>query len=482
MAGHVLRRVLLLVAAAALTLAFAAQAGAAKYVVLYKAQAVPADGGAKVRAAGGSVVASYPQIGVLIAESSSATFRAQLIRDARIEGVASTEGFGVAIGPVAEARHEGERGPGDLPNEPASDTDTFSPLQWDMRQIHAPQAHEITGGSEAVLAGDIDTGADWRHPDLAQNIDFSKSVSCEGGVPNQAPAAWNDDSGHGTHTAGTIAAAANGIGIVGVAPNVRLGIIDVATPAGFFFPEAVVCGFVWAAENGFDVTNNSYFADPFEFNCKNDPEQHAIWKAEHRAIRYAMNRGVTVVASAGNSDVDLTRHPPEGNECVRIPSEIEGVISVTANGNMERKSFYSNYGSGVVNVVAPGGDSTQITPEAPNGRVLSTWPATIPCTRSVQEPTEDPAYPTAFYCYVQGTSMAAPHATGVAALVISRFGDARTPQNGKLRPQQVQAYVEQTADPRPCDEPECYGGPGYNAYYGHGQVNALRAVTHDTGR
>jgi hypothetical protein len=75
--------------------------------------------------------------------------------------------------------------------------------------------------------------------------------------------------------------------------------------------------------------------------------------------------------------------------------------------------------------------------------------------------------------------MAAPHATGVAALIISRFGDLQNPQNGKMRPQQVQAYVEQTARPMPCDEPACYGGPGHNAYYGHGEVDALAAVTHE---
>ena len=69
---------------------------------------------------------------------------------------------------------------------------------------------------------------------------FASSVSCVGGVPNQAPAEWDDDNGHGTHTAGTIAAAANGIGIVGVAPNVRIAGVKVGDPDGFFFPEAVV--------------------------------------------------------------------------------------------------------------------------------------------------------------------------------------------------------------------------------------------------
>jgi lantibiotic leader peptide-processing serine protease len=463
----------LLVAAVLFALGSAPVALGANYIVLYKGEAVPADAAQAIERAGGSLAHSYDVIGVAIARSDNSSFRENLLRDKRIEQVADTSRFGVRL----EAIDDHDSQPPELPNAPAADADTLSPLQWDMRQINAPQAHALTGGSRAVLAGDLDTGVDFEHPDLVPNLDFMNSVSCEGGVPNQTPAAWRDDNGHGTHTAGTIAAAANGIGIVGTAPNVRLAAVDTADAAGFFFPEAVVCAFVWAGTHHFDVANNSYFADPFQFNCHNDPVTQAIFKAEHRAIRFAMNQGVTVVASAGNSNFDLTRHPPLGNECVRIPSEIEGVITVTADGNLRRKAFYSNYGVAVVNVTAPGGDSRQLTPEAPNGRVLSTWPSYIPCAR----PSLDPTVPTAVWCYQQGTSMAAPHATGVAALIISRFGDLRNPQNGKMRPQQVQAYVEQTARPMPCDEPACYGGPGYNAYYGHGEVDALAAVTHEPG-
>src|SRR5947209_6596926 len=152
---------------------------------------------------------------------------------------------------------------------------------------------------------DIDTGLDYRHPDLRQNVDGADSVNCLSGAPVPGAAAANDDNGHGTHTAGTIAAAANGIGIVGVAPNVRIAGIKAGNAAGFFFPEAVVCAFVWAGTHGFNVTNNSYFADPFYLNCHNDPVQRAIWKAESRAIRFAMSQGVTVVAAVGNFADDL---------------------------------------------------------------------------------------------------------------------------------------------------------------------------------
>ena len=101
-----------------------------------------------------------------------------------------------------------------------------------MRQIHTPEAHAITGGSPDVLVGDIDSGIDFTHPDLAPNVDIANSVDCSSGAPDQNPAAWFDLNGHGTATAGIIAAAANGVGIVGVAPNVRIaGIKEVPTSA-----------------------------------------------------------------------------------------------------------------------------------------------------------------------------------------------------------------------------------------------------------
>ena len=213
-------RALIAVSVGALALALAGTAGAANYIVLYKAQQVPPDAGGQAMFAGGELVASYDQIGVAIARSDDPSFREKLLRDRRIENVAATNGYGVRIESVDS--HDPEE---ELPNTPASDTDNLSGLQWDMRQIHTPEAHAITGGSPSVVVGVIDTGLDATHPDLDGNVDAANSVSCVGGVPNQNPAAWDDDSGHGTHVAGVIAAESNGIGIVGVAPNVRLAAI-----------------------------------------------------------------------------------------------------------------------------------------------------------------------------------------------------------------------------------------------------------------
>jgi subtilisin family serine protease len=101
--------------------------------------------------------------------------------------------------------------------------------------------------------------------------------------------AGNDVNGHGTHTAGTIAAASGRISIV-ASRRTKIATSSRATN-GFFFPEMVVCAYVWVATHGIDVTNNSYFADPWLFNCKNDPEQRAIWFAEQRALGFAQSRG-----------------------------------------------------------------------------------------------------------------------------------------------------------------------------------------------
>src|SRR5207244_8431223 len=149
--------------------------------------------------------------------SNAFTFRGAVITDQHVDDVASTAGLRYKLPNLNTGSDSTQR---TAPTTPSTDADSLSPLQWDMRQIKTPQAHAITGGSPAVLVGDIDTGIDFNHPDLKQNIDVADSANCVSGAPVQGLAA-QDDHGQGTHPAGTIAAGANGFGIVGVAPNVH---------------------------------------------------------------------------------------------------------------------------------------------------------------------------------------------------------------------------------------------------------------------
>jgi len=481
-------------------LALASSADAARYVIVYQRQAVPADAAERIERAGGRLLAEYDGIGVAVAESDAESFVRRLERDRRVDE-AVLDAL-IAVDTSAPAETKGSP-PGDLPNAPATDADTFSPLQWNMRQIHTPKAHALTGGSPAVEVAVIDTGIDSSHPDLVQNLDAANSSAC---VPSTRPGpAWQDDNGHGTHNAGTIAAASNGIGIVGVAPNVKIAAVKAGNAANQFFAAPVICAFEWVAAQHFDVANASFNVDGPVFSyCHNNPAQQMLWKAVNRSVRHALREGVTVVASAGNNNIDIAHPdydvPPDGqpdNECVRAPSEISGVITVSATGIEDRKASYSNYGVGYIDVAAPGGDPAQIASPpfnvAPINVVLSTWPAALWSATIICDPLGGSTFPpfppipacpreapgTAYYRYMAGTSVAAAHVSGVAALVISVYGDSGAPQNGKLRPGQVEAIIEQTADPRPCPpEPtSCQGGDSYNGWYGHGRVNALRAVT-----
>src|SRR5439155_3827857 len=202
---------LLIATASAVTVpqvAAAPQGNESTYLVLYRDGVSSTDAASTVSGAGGTLVANYGQIGVVVARSSNANFASAVQRNSKVSGAARTDGLATKLGDVMA-----DSGQNSAPTA-ATWGDNLSGLQWDMQQIHVPGAHAITGGSSSVVVGDIDTGLDYTHPDLAANVDFSKSVSCVGGAPNISPTAWADDNGHGTHTAGTIAAAANGLGIV----------------------------------------------------------------------------------------------------------------------------------------------------------------------------------------------------------------------------------------------------------------------------
>ncbi|MFG2054647.1 S8 family serine peptidase [Micromonospora sp. NPDC048930] len=469
-------------------LAPAAAAGPdTSYLVLAPQGANTSQAAARVAAANGTVVASYDQIGVLVVRSTNPNFATD-VAGAGVESVASTAGLGTAL-------DEGETvevSAADVAN--ATGDPTKEPMygqQWDMDMIHLPQAHAVTTGSSNVVVGVLDSGISSSHPDLKTQIAKDKSVSCIGGVPNTSEAAWNPTtSDHGTHVAGTIAAAVNGEGVTGIAPGVKVAAVKVVNDAQFIYPEAAICGFVWAADHGMQLTNNSYYIDPWEFNCRNDARQRPIWQAVQRAIRYSQSKGVLNIASAGNSNVDLahktvdTGSPddvPEDQQeirdinsaCLDLPAEAPGVVTVSAVGRTGAKSYYSSYGLGVVDVTAPGGDTrfrTQGVRSTLSDGILST--------------TFNTATRTNGWGYKQGTSMSGPHVTGVAALALSAHPG--------LTPGALAAFLEGTSVAQSCPagvynpvplissgphayDATCSGG-ARNSFYGAGMVDAYNVV------
>jgi len=395
--------------------------------------------------------------------------------------------------------------PADVGPEP------LSACQWDMRAINATTdgSYSVNRGHGARV-GDIDTGIDLTNSDIMPNVDVAAScVFVYADTPTANPAeqvtrgdcsnkaALQDLAGHGTHTAGTIAAPINGVGVSGVAPEATIVVLKAGTEQGYFFTQSVVDALRYAGDQRLDVVNMSFFADPWLFNCRNDKEQKQIIQKISAAARYAEQRGVVLVAAAGNEGIDLN-HPttdeispdyppgvavsrPVNNSCVVLPTEIPGVVVVTATGAENLLSWYSTYGN-IADVTAPGGSRYQTpTFDGSRGRVLSTYSATASdldleasLGRLVQDADGN------YYAWLNGTSMAAPHAAGVAALI--RAAHPNMPAHA------VVAMLRSTATHLPCPaelDPGveffgapvqvCKGGPGSNNFYGAGLVDALAA-------
>ncbi|MFG2722505.1 S8 family serine peptidase [Streptomyces sp. NPDC048416] len=440
-----------------------------------------------VAEAGGSVLQAYDRVGVLVVHSANADFATTMRKVRGVDSAGATRTAPLPAQSTTDVDAPKNLTAQDLKAlsaKAAPGEDPLEPLQWDLKAIKADKAHEKTLGSSKVTVGVIDTGVDDTHPDIAPNFDRSKSVSCISGKPDTTDGAWRPfttgGSPHGTHVAGEIAGAKNGVGITGVAPGVKIAAIKVATQGGsFFYTEAVVCGFMWAAEHHIDVTNNSYYTDPWYFNCTNDPDQKALVEAVTRASKYAESKGTVNVAAAGNESYDLTSgsitDPSSPNdstpgsrvidprECLDIPTQLPGVVTVAATGAKGLKSSFSNYGLGIIDVAAPGGDSTAYQPpQAPATSGLILGPV-----------------PGGTWAYMAGTSMATPHVVGVAALIKSRHPHASAFT--------VKALLALQADRTPCTTPYdidgdgkadavCKGGAFYNGFYGAGIVDALNAV------
>ena len=384
----------------------------------------------------------------------------------------------------------------------------LSACQWDMRAIDAtPDGSYAVERGAGARVGVIDTGVDLTNGDVMPNVDLAAScVFLYANTPTSVPAeqvtrgdcsdkaALQDYAGHGTHTAGTIAAPINGLGIAGVAPEATLVVLKAGTAAGYFFTQSVVDALRYAGDQRLDVVNMSFFADPWLFNCRNDKEQKAIIKQISDAARYAEQRGVVLVAAAGNDGIDMN-HPtvdeispdyppgaavtrPVNNNCVVMPTEIPGVVVVTATGAENLLAWYSTYGN-ITDVAAPGGSRFQTpTPDVSRGRVLAPYSSTasdLDLEAAFGRLVVDSAGN--YYAWLNGTSMAAPHAAGVAALIRAAHpnmswgavvAELRNTGTHQSCPTALDPGVEFFLAPVQV----CKGGAGSNNFYGTGLVNA----------
>ena len=436
---------------------------------------------ALVPGAGGAALASYPEIGTFFAQSATPSFAPDLAAALRAAGIPIHSIGPTRVAPVLyyervelptdkkdEAPVPQSGAAGGL-NSMRDETASAAPaganeeiFNWGAVAMHAREAEAVNVKRAPVTVAVVDSGVEDTHPDLEGRVDTSRSVKCSvNGVATQDFYGWRDEFYHGTHVAGIIAANHNDIGIDGIAPESTIVAIEATNDNRLIYPEYVTCAFMWAASHGVDIVNNSYSMDPWFYWSPTDPEQAAGLEAATRSIKYAQDKGLAVIAAAGNEGVDIDNptidngsptdvpsptknRPVQGG--IRVPSMLDGVAQVSAVGQAYNvkpglslgRAEFSNYGN-TIDFAAPG------------DQIYSTVPLLF--------------YPSG-YAVADGTSMATPHVSGIAALIKSVHPELSGAQVIDLMKKQAAAnYGRLNA---PIDGRE---------YRGYGFLDALDAVT-----
>lgn len=315
--------------------------------------------------------------------------------------------------------------------EAPGSNDPYAAQQWGLTRIQADKAWAFgTGGGVTIAI--VDTGVDLGHPDLAEKVvshpdaDFVDKADVDGA---------QDQDGHGTHVAGIAAAVTNnGVGVAGVAPGAS--ILPVRVLAGVEeggSTSRIAAGIRYAADKGAQVINLSV-----SYNAPGHVDSiTGSMRPVHDAVSYALSKGAVVVASAGNDTLPVCAEP----------AAVPGVLCVGAVDRSDRPAYYTNFESrrSKSYLVAPGGDQAISCAND----IFSTYLRGVERTCSSFDG----------YDSLAGTSMAAPFVSGVAALLAGR---------GLKNTQIVECLLSKTDD---------LGPPGRDPVFGHGRVNALKAVS-----
>ncbi len=440
--------------AARLTLPGGAPEIGPRHLVVFSKKA-PKDFEATVASLGGKVLLNH-RIGVALVEGLDDAAATELQERVKAQYVApdiefqliepAAVGRPAAVEAMAPSRAAGPQSAAD------PTTARYYDAQWNMSQIHAEQAWAAGRlGSSDVTVAILDTGIDYLLPDLVGRVDLSRSASFEPKDDSLTALYWperhpsTDLHFHGTNVATQVAS--NASRFAGVTSGTMLMSVKVCSVLGGC--HGVFQGILYAIDNGADVINMS-LGGPF---------QKAVYPgavaAYNRLMNYAAQRGVTVVVSAGNDAIDLDRElVPVGEDEEENPVFLHApllfdmycnathVICVSATRSNDEPASYTNYGRSAIDVAAPGGGGGD-------------WVYALCPQTSLAIPVCQTGL---YYLGVAGTSQAAPHVSGLAALAVEDVG---------RNPARVRAYIRNSADPI---------GGGNTPFYGRGRINVAKAV------